>query len=284
MALKDILDKRNGDGSQGEMTFVDHLEALRWHIVKSLASVMIGTVIAFINMNFFFDKVIMGPAHKDFITYRVLCSAGHKIGLGDAMCLEDINIKLQSTEMSSQFLMSFTIAIVVGFVLAFPYIFWQVWKFIRPALKPKEKKKTRGIIFWVSLLFFLGVCFGYFVIAPYTVNFFAAYSLSPLIENKFLISDYIDTITQLALGTGLVFQLPLVVFFFTKIGLLNAGFLRTYRKYAIVVVLVVAAVITPPDVISQLIVTIPLWLLYEISIGIAARVERDNKRKEAEWS
>jgi sec-independent protein translocase protein TatC len=282
MALKDLLDKRNGD--QGEMTFVDHLEELRWHIIKSLAAVMVGTIIAFIKMNFFFDKVIMGPAHKDFITYRLLCSVSHKIGLGDAMCLEDINIKLQSTEMSSQFLMSFTIAIVVGFVLAFPYIFWQIWKFVRPALKPKEMKKTRGIVFWVSLLFFLGVCFGYFVIAPYTVNFFAAFSLSPLIENKFLISDYIDTITQLALGTGLVFQLPLVVYFFTKIGLLSANFLRTYRKYAIVVVLVVAAVITPPDVVSQLIVTIPLWLLYEISIAIAARVEKDNKKKEAEWS
>ncbi len=285
MALRDLFNKMDENNPQGEMSFVDHLEALRWHIVKSIGAVLIGTIIAFVKMNFFFDRIVMGPAHKDFITYRILCDISHKIGLGDAMCLEDINIKLQSTEMSSQFLMSFTIAIVIGFILAFPYIFWQFWRFVKPALKPNEIRKTRGIIFWVSLLFFMGVCFGYFVISPYTVNFFAAYSLSPLIENKFLISDYIDTITQLALGTGLVFQLPLVVYFLTKIGLITASFLRTYRKYAVVVVLVVAAVITPPDVVSQLIVTIPLWLLYEISIGIAARVEKDNKKKEAaEWS
>lgn len=266
------------------MTFVDHLEALRWHIVKIIGAVLVGAVVAFIKMDFFFNSVVMGPAHRDFITYRALCSISHRVGLGNAMCLEDINIKLQSTEMSSQFMMSFTIAFITGFIIAFPYIFWQIWQFIRPALKPSELKKTRGMIFWVSLLFFLGVAFGYFIIAPYTVNFFAAYTLSPLIENKFLVSDYIDTITQLVLGTGIVFQLPLVVYFFSRIGLLSAKFLRTYRKYAILVILVIAAVITPPDVVSQLVVTFPLWLLYEISIGIAARVERDQTKKEAEWS
>jgi sec-independent protein translocase protein TatC len=284
MALKDLFKKMDDNSQQGEMSFVDHLEALRWHIVRSLVAVLIGTVFAYIKMSFFFDKIIMGPAHKDFWTYRALCSIGHKIGLGNAMCLEDINIKLQSTEMSSQFMMSFTIAFVIGFIIAFPYIFWQFWKFVRPALKPNEMKKTRGIIFWVSLLFFVGVAFGYFVISPYTVNFFAAFTLSPLIENKFMVSDYVDTITQLVLGTGIVFQLPLVVYFLAKVGLITAAFLRTYRKYAVVVILIVAAVITPPDVVSQLVVTLPLWGLYEISIGIAARVEKDRKKKEAEWS
>jgi sec-independent protein translocase protein TatC len=191
------------------------------------------------------------------------------------MCLESINLKLISTEMSSQFMMSFTIAMVGGFIIAFPYVFWEFWRFTRPALTPREQQKTRGIIFWVSLLFFLGVAFGYYLIAPYTVNFFASYTLDPTIANTFTISDYIDNIVSLVLGTGIVFQLPLVVLFLSKIGLLTPSFLKNNRKYAFVIILVIAAVITPPDVISQLIVTFPILLLYEISIWISAKAVRE---------
>lgn len=270
-----------------EMSFVDHLEALRWHIFRSLVAILIGAITVFINMDFFFGKIVMGPANTEFITYRLLCSFSHKIGLGDAMCLSDINLKLISTQMSSQFMMSFTIAFVGGFIIAFPYVFWEVWRFIRPALTDKEVDRTRGMIFWVSVLFFTGVGFGYFLIAPYTVNFFAAYTLSPMIANTFTVADYIDNIVSLVLGTGLVFQLPLAVFFLAKIGLVTAGFLRTYRKFAVVIILILAAVITPPDVISQLIVTIPLWLLYELSISIAARVNKNDDsliKPKDEWS
>lgn len=269
-----------------EMSFVDHLEALRWHIMRSVLAILAGAIFVFVKMDFFFGEIVMGPAHSDFITYRLLCKASHAAGLGNAMCLEDISLKLISTEMSSQFMMSFTIAFVGGFVVAFPYVFWEFWKFIRPALNEKELKKTRGIIFWVSLLFFSGVAFGYYLIAPYTVNFFAAYTLSPMIENTFTVSDYIDNIVSLVLGTGIVFQLPLVVYFLSRVGILTPQFLRSSRKYALVIILIIAAVITPPDVVSQMIVTLPLWLLYEISIWLSAKVykEEETKNEVKEWS
>lgn len=255
--------------------------------MRALVAVLIGAIVVFVKMEFFFGEIVMGPANKDFITYKVLCRFSHWIGMGDAMCMEDINLKLISTQMSSQFMMSFTIAFVGGFIVAFPYVFWEFWRFVRPALTDKEVKRTRGMIFWVSLLFFSGVAFGYFLIAPYTVNFFAAYTLSPNIANTFTVADYIDNIVSLVLGTGIVFQLPLAVYFLAKMGILTASFLRNYRRFAIVIILILAAVITPPDVISQLIVTVPLWLLYEISIGIAARVNKNDEfliQPDKEWS
>ncbi|WP_290798036.1 twin-arginine translocase subunit TatC [Flavihumibacter sp. UBA7668] len=278
---------KRGSGSANEMSFIDHLEALRWHIMRALLAILIGAVVVFVKMDFFFGTIVMGPADKDFITYRALCKFSNWVGLGDAMCMEEINLKLISTQMSSQFMMSFTIAFVGGFIIAFPYVFWEFWKFIRPALTEKEVKRTGGMIFWVSLLFFTGVAFGYFLIAPYTVNFFAAYTLSPMIANTFTVADYIDNIVSLVVGTGVVFQLPLAVYFLAKIGLVTAQFLRTYRKFAVVIILVLAAVITPPDVLSQLIVTVPLWFLYEISIGIAARVNKKDEffvKPTDEWS
>lgn len=270
---------------KAEMSFVDHLEELRWHIMRSVIALLVGTVVVFVNMDFFFGRIVMGPANKDFITYRALCGISHRIGLGDAMCLSDINLKLISTQMGAQFLMSFTIAFVGGFIIAFPYVFWEFWKFARPALTDKERQRTRGIIFWVSFLFFSGVAFGYFLIAPYTVNFFASYTLSPLIANNFTIDDYIDNIVSLVLGTGIVFQLPLVVFFLSKVGVLSPAFLRTSRKYAFLVILVIAAVITPPDVVSMTICTLPLLFLYEVSIWISARaIKNDEKKELEEWS
>lgn len=270
---------------KAEMSFIDHLEELRWHIMRSVLALLVGSVVVFVKIDFFFKTIVMGPAHKDFITYRLLCKISHAVGLGKSMCLDEVNLNLQSTEMSSQFMMSFTIAMIGGFILVFPYIFWEFWRFTKPALTDKEQQKTRGVIFWVSVLFFLGIAFGYYLIAPYTVNFFASYTLDPQIKNNFTVSDYIDNIVSLVLGSGVVFQLPLVVFFFSKVGLLTPTFLRSNRKYAFVIILVIAAVITPPDVVSQMIVTIPLLLLYEISIWISARVVKDLKKVEdKEWS
>ena len=281
---KSLFNRKSATGE--EMSFIDHLEALRWHIMRALLAVLLGAIVVFVYMDFFFDKVIMGPTRSNFITYRVLCAASHKLGLGNSMCLDDIKIDFISTEMSSQFMMSFTIAFVGGLVIAFPYVFWEFWRFVKPALTKKELKRTRGVIFWVSLLFFSGISFGYFLIAPYTVNFFAAYTLSPMIKNTFTFNDYLDNIISLVLGTGIVLQLPLVVFFLAKVGLLTADFLRQSRKFAVVIILVIAAVITPPDVVSQLIVTIPLWLLFEISISIAARVNKEQEKDQvpSEWS
>jgi sec-independent protein translocase protein TatC len=282
MALKQFF---KNSPEKAEMSFIDHLEELRWHIMRSVIALLVGMVVVFFNMDFFFNRVVLGPANKNFITYRLLCDVSHAVGLGNGMCLEDVNLKLISTEMSSQFMMSFTIAMVGGAIIMFPYIFWEFWRFTKPALTDVEQKKTRGVIFFVSLLFFLGVGFGYYLLAPYTVNFFATYTLSPLISNTFTLSDYIDNIVSLVLGTGIVFQLPLVVFFLSKIGVLTPKFLRANRKYAFVIILVIAAVITPPDVVSQMIVTVPLLLLYEISIWVSGKAVKDMAKKEKEeWS
>jgi sec-independent protein translocase protein TatC len=282
MALKQIF---KNSPEKAEMSFIEHLEELRWHIMRSVIALLLGTVFVFFNMDFFFNGVVMGPAHRDFITYKVLCNISHSLGMGRAMCLEDIELKLISTEMSSQFMMSFTIAMIGGFIVVFPYVFWEFWRFAKPALTPAEQRQTRGIIFWVSLLFFSGVGFGYYLLAPYTVNFFASFTLSPLIQNTFTIGDYIDNIVSLVLGTGIVFQLPLVVYFLSKVGILTPNFLRTNRKFAFVIILVLAAVITPPDVVSMTIVTIPILLLYEVSIWISARAVKRMEMKDAEeWS
>lgn len=279
------LFKRNKTGETAEMSFVDHLEVLRGHLFRSVIAIIVGGIVVAINNDFFIKKVLMGPTHNDFPTYAWLCKAGRGLGMGDALCMKVMDVKMQSTSVSGQFSMFFTVLIIGGIIIAFPYIFWEFWRFIRPALTRKELNKTRGVIFWVSLLFFSGVFFGYFIIAPYTVNFFATFQLDENIINQWTISSYIDTLIPLILGTGLAFQLPLVMFFLAKIGIVTPDFLRRVRKFAIVIIIVVAGVITPPDVISQIIVSVPLLLLYEVSIFLTARVVKEEAKAEAlEWS
>lgn len=179
-------------------------------------------------------------------------------------------------------MMSIKSSMVFGFIATFPYVMWELWRFLKPALTPKEIGTSRGIIFWVSLLFFIGVLFGYFIITPYTVNFFANYTVSEQIINDIQIDDYLSTVLSLSLGTGLIFELPVVVYFLSKIGLITPRFMREYRNYAIVIVLVMSAVITPPDMVSQIIVAIPIMILYEISIRLSARVEKKQIDSEKE--
>lgn len=285
MALSLFGWRKKNQEEKAEMSFVEHLEVLRGHLFRSALAIAAGAVVFIIYNKFFVREVLMGPTHADFPTYKWLCKAGHAIGLGDAMCMKDIGLKMQSTSVSGQFSMYFTLIFVGGIIVAFPYIFWEFWRFVKPALTKKELSKTRGVIFWVSLLFFLGILFGYFVIAPYTVNFFANFQLDDNIENRWTITSYIDTLVPLILGTGLAFQLPLVMFFLAKVGLMSPVFLRRNRKYAIVVILILAGIITPPDVISQVICTIPLMLLYEISIWLTVKVEKEKALEEKEeWS
>src|SRR6187402_1121265 len=283
MAFK--LFGRKKDDEKAEMSFIDHLEVLRGHLFRSALAIAVGAIVFIIYDDFIVKKVLMGPTHADFPTYKWLCKFGQAVGLGDKMCMKEIGLKMQSTSVSGQFSMYFTLIFVGGIIVAFPYIFWEFWRFIKPALTKKELSKTRGVIFWVSLLFFSGILFGYFIIAPYTVNFFATFHLDENIENIWTITSYIDTLVPLILGTGLAFQLPLVMFFLAKVGLMSPDFLRRNRKYAIVIILILAGIITPPDVISQIICTIPLMLLYEISIWLTAKVQKEKALEEKEeWS
>jgi len=267
------------------MSFIDHLEELRGHLFKSVVAVAIGAVIAGIYNRFIIKNVLLGPTHNDFPTYGIICRIGKSLNLGDALCMGGISLKLQSTNVSGQFSMWFTVVLVSGLIIAFPYVFYQFWNFIRPALTKKELNRTRGVIFWVSFLFFTGVCFGYFVVAPYALNFFYHFQLDEIVENIWTINSYIDMMLPLVLGSGLAFQLPLVIFFLAKIGIVTAEYLRKMIKYAIVIIFIVAGVITPgPDVVSQLAVAIPLLLLYFISILLAARVDKQRAAEEKEWS
>lgn len=275
------------DQEDAEMSFIDHLEALRWHIVRSVLAVLVFAIAIFINVDWIFDNVIMGPTQQNFVSYKMFCALSHKLGMGDSLCMPPIALKIQVTTVSGTFMSSITIAAVGGMLLAFPYLCWEIWRFVKPALKPGELKHTRGIIFWVSFFFFLGASFGYFMLAPFTFNFLYNYGLGTqhILDYKPMLSDYLDSIMDITLGSGVAFELPMASWLLARIGLLTPGFLRTYRKYAYVALLVLAAIITPsPDWGSQMIVCIPLVLLYEISVIIAARVHKKSEKKWEEWS
>ncbi len=288
VALK-LIERRQENVPEGaEMSFVDHLEELRWHIVRAVISILIGAILCFVYIDEVMDMVIFGPIEKGFVTYDWLCRLGHKIGAGDSLCLPPPDVQMQTTTFGGQFISSITIAFMSGLIVAFPYVFWEVWRFIKPALKPHELKYTRGAIFFVSFFFFLGVAFGYFLLAPFTFSFLSNYKIGThnIIETKPVLNDYIDNLIDITVGAGLAFELPVISYVLTRIGLITPGFLREYRKYAYVGLLMIAAVITPsPDWMSQLIVVLPLILLYELSIIISARVARQEAKREAEeWS
>jgi sec-independent protein translocase protein TatC len=284
MALS-FFRRRNQGESKAEMSFIDHLEALRGHLFRSVIAIAAGAIIVGIYNSFFIKKVLLGPTHSDFPTYGIICSLGKSLNLADALCMKGLGIKMQSTSVAGQFSTWFSVVLIGGLIIAFPYVFWEFWKFIKPALNKKELQKTRGVVFWVSLLFFTGVFFGYFVIAPYTLNFFGNFQLDENIENRWTISSYIDTLIPLILGAGLAFQLPLVMIFLAKIGIVSATYLRKVRRYSVIIIFVVAGVITPgPDIISQLTVAIPLLLLYEISILLTRKEEKKREEEDKEWS
>ncbi len=267
------------------MTFIDHLEELRWHVIRSLIAIAIGAIVVGFNINYVVDRIFMGPIHKEFISYKWLCQMGNWIHVPD-LCMTNFSLRFQSNSFSEQFLMTFTIAFTVGFIVAFPYVFWEIWKFVRPALSEKEKKGTTGVIAWISILFFLGVAFGYFILTPFMVYFYSTYSISPLIDLKPTISDYFENLVYLTVGIGLLFQLPVVVMLLTRVGILTPQTLKKIRKFAFVVILILAAIITPStDPFSLALVTIPLYTLYEFSIFMSMRIHRRQvKKEEEEWS
>jgi len=282
-----LFDRLKGDGKE-EMTFIDHLEELRSHIIRSVLAILVGAIFIFIYRNWIFDHIIVGPINKDFVSYKALCDFSRWAHLGDALCMPPVQVTMQSTTFGGQFLSSITMAFVGGIIIAFPFIFWEFWRFVKPALKEKELKSTRFVIFWVSFFFFCGASFGYFLLGPFTFNFLAGFQLGTenMIVTKPTFADYLDNLTNIILGCGLAFELPVLAFILTKIGLITPKYLRTTRKYAVVIILVVAAFITPsPDWMSQLIVFVPLWLLYELSILVSARVyKKDKAAEDEEWA
>jgi sec-independent protein translocase protein TatC len=263
-----------------EMSFLDHLEELRWHVVRSVAAIFIMMIAAFVFTEFIFDNIIFAPGKVDFVTFRWLCRLGEITNL-DGLCVTEIPMKIQSRFLMGQFTMQLTASFVIGLCVAFPYVAWEMWSFVSPGLYNKEKKGSRGAVFSVSALFLIGVAFGYFILSPMTIAFLANYTISDMIQNEFDITSYVSTITALVLGSGLLFQLPVVIFFLTKVGIVTPQFLRQYRKHAVITILIVGAIITPsPDPLSQSLISIPLYILYEISIFISAiEVKRKAKRE-----
>ncbi|SNS11513.1 sec-independent protein translocase protein TatC [Belliella buryatensis] len=279
MALDQYRDEEEDEG----MSFLDHLEQLRWHLLRSVAAVLIFTVAAFLAKSIVFGKVILGPSKVSFVTYQLLCKISDALNI-PALCIDTLPFTIQSRQMTGQFSMHITSSLVVGLVVAFPYLFWEIWRFISPGLYSKERQAARGAVFFVSLLFFTGAAFGYFILSPLSINFLANYQLDPSILNEFDITSYVTTVVMLVLASALMFQLPVVIYFLSMSGLVSAAMLRSYRRHSIVVILVISAIITPPDVISQIIIAMPIMVLYETGIMIAKRLEKKRALEEQELS
>ena len=282
MALFDRFSKND----QSEMSFIDHLEVLRGTIVRSLLAIIVTSVTVFIFRDWIMDNVITGPINPDFITYRFFCDLSHQLQLGQALCMPPVKVSMQSTTCGGQFMSSISMAFVGGLIISFPYIFHQIWAFVKPALKEKELKNTRFMIFWVSFFFFLGAAFGFFVLGPFTFNFLASFQLGTrgVITTIPTFADYLDNLTNLILGCGIAFELPVIVFLLTKIGIITPKFLSTTRKYAAVIILIIAAFITPsPDWYSQALVFIPLYTLFEFSIIVSRWAHKSVKKEDEEW-
>lgn len=265
------------------MSFLEHLEELRWHVVRSLIAVIVFTIGAFITAPWIFQHIIFAPARVDFPTFVWLCNLGHFFGSGDALCVKEIPLRIQSRFMTGQFSMHIISSFVMGLIVAFPYVVWELWRFIKPGLYPRERNSSRGAVFSISFLFLLGVLFGYYIMSPVMISFLANYQISDMIVNEFDITSYVGTIVGVVFGSGVLFQLPIVIFFLTKVGIVTPAYLRRYRKHAIVIILIVGAIVTPTaDPLSQSLISVPLYLLYEISILISAAVMRQKAREEAE--
>lgn len=253
------------------MPFLSHLEELRWRLVRSSAAILICATVIFIFTEWIVNNVFLWLAEEDFPLFQFLCWAF-------GMCANEIKIDLQNVEFTAQFGINLMMAIIGGVVTAFPYIFHQLWGFVKPGLKQNELKTVRGIVWFVSILFFIGILFGYFIIAPLTVQFFGNWQLAESIENNITIGSYLRTIILTVFFTGLLFLLPVVIFIFSKLGIITPEFLRKYRKHALVIILILAAIITPPDIFTQIIVTIPIYALYEFGIILSKRVEKQRRR------
>lgn len=265
--------------SINDMSFLDHLEDLRWHLIRSTFAILIAGSVAFLMSDFIFETIIFGPKRMTFPTYQWLCKISQFIGIDTTFCLDEFPFRIQNRTMAGQFSAHIWTSIYAGLIIAFPYVVYQFWKFISPGLNIGERKHSRGFIIITSLLFFIGVLFGYYIVTPLSINFLGTYNVSNEISNEIDLSSYIALVRSSSLASGLVFELPIVIYFLTKIGLVTPQILKKYRKFALVIVLIISAIITPPDIASQVIVAIPILLLYQVSIYISKIVVRNQERQ-----
>lgn len=256
------------------MSFFDHLEELRKHLIRSAISVVVFALLAFGMKELLFDGILLAPKNTDFITYRFFCHLGENYSFLKGLCIQEINFTVANIDMTGQFMQHLTISLYAGLLLSFPYLVFELWLFIRPALHINERKAATGMVFYTSVLFFLGVAFGYFALAPVSILFLGSYQVSAEVANQITLSSYISTLTTMVLASGLIFELPMLAYFLARIGLLSSSFMRSNRRLAIVINMIVAAIITPSDIGSMFLMAMPLLLLYEVSILVVKRVEK----------
>ncbi|MCT1529480.1 twin-arginine translocase subunit TatC [Sphingobacterium daejeonense] len=275
--------KNKGKNIEAEMSFFDHLEILRWHIIRSVIAITIFAILSFTFYDFVFNQIIMGPKNLDFWTYRMMCKVGAALNL-EGFCVEKIPFNIINTELAGQFMLQINSCLLMAVALGFPYLLFEIWLFIKPALTDIERKSARGFVFYATLLFIIGALFGYYIVVPLSVNFLANVSLSEEITNQITIDSYLSTIATLTLGCGIIFLLPILIFILSKIGIMTPEFMRASRRYAIVIILVIAAIITPTaDIITLLTVSAPMFILYELSIMVSANVKKSKELAEKEF-
>ena len=273
------MTKKNNLNHEKEMSFLDHLEELRWHLIRATVAIVILATIAFIAKEIIFDLIIFGPKKADFPTYKLLCKIAQNIGFKDSFCFTELPFRIQSRTMGGQFSAHIWTSITAGFIVAFPYILHEFWSFLSPGLKATERKSARGFIVIASILFFVGVLFGYYIVTPLSINFLGTYQVSNQVHNDFDLGSYISLVRASALASGLIFEMPILIYILTKVGIVTPEILRKYRKFSLVIVLILSAIITPPDIASQIIVAVPIVLLYEISIYISKVVIKKQNKK-----
>jgi len=280
MAL-DQVDVYNQDVDEKEMTFLDHLEELRWHLIRAVSSIVVFSIAVFLAKDFVWHHIILAPSRLDFWTYQIMCKIGEMIN-SSTLCINELPFIIQNRKMTGQFTMHITSSFLIGLLVAFPYVFWEIWRFVKPGLRINERNNSRGAVFFVSLLFTLGVLFGYYIISPLSVNFLSHYSVDASIKNEFELSNYVSTISMIVLASAVLFQLPMVVYFLSKAGLVTPHVMKFYRRHAVIVILILGALLTPPDPVSQILIALPLFGLYQISIFISAGVLRNKEKAELE--
>ena len=286
MSENRLLNAIRGKGKnlEAEMSFFDHLEVLRWHLIRSAVAIVVFATVAFCYFERIWQGIIMGPKHADFPTYRLLCKLSVLLN-NPGMCIDkDLPGRIINTELAGQFSLQINSSIIIGITLGFPYLLWEIWRFVKPALAEREQKAANGFVFFASSLFTAGILFGYYVVAPLSLHFLTNYEISPDIQNTFTIDSYLTSVATLTLVSGIVFQLPVIVYILASLGILTPKFMRERRRIAIIVIMIIAMLVTPtPDVTTMLVISAPLFLLYELSIGVAARVQKRKLKKQQEF-